>query len=88
MEDVAITEISRGQIWQQLRFRASLAEGSKVTPAIFARFLAEEMEAVAAQIGEEAYRSGRFSEAMALFTELSMAEELEPFMTLAAYRLI
>lgn len=88
MEDVAITEISRGQIWQQLRFRASLAEGSKVTPALFARFLAEEMEAVASQIGQEAYRSGRFAEAIALFTELSMADELEPFMTLAAYRLI
>ncbi|MHA1560205.1 MAG: malate synthase A [Alphaproteobacteria bacterium] len=88
MEDVAITEISRGQIWQQLRFRASLAEGSKVTPALFARFLSEEMDAVEAQIGEEAYRSGRFAEAIALFTELSMAEELEPFMTLAAYKLI
>lgn len=88
MEDVAITEISRGQIWQQLRFRASLAEGSKVTPALFARFLAEEMETVASQIGDEAYHSGRFSEAIALFTELSMAEELDPFMTLAAYRLI
>ena len=88
MEDVAITEISRGQIWQQLRFRASLAEGSKATPALFSQFLTEEMESVKEEIGEDVYQSGRFADAIALFTELSMAEELQPFLALAAYRLI
>lgn len=88
MEDLAISEISRGQIWQQLRFHASLAEGSKATPALFGQFLTEEMERVKEEIGEEAYQAGRFADAIALFTELSMAEELQPSLTLAAYRLI
>ncbi len=39
-------------------------------------------------IGEEAYQAGRFADAIALYTELSMADELQPFLTLAAYRLI
>lgn len=88
VEDAAFAEISRAQVWQQLHFEASLAEGSKVTPALFSRFLAEEMENVKKEIGDAAYQSGRFAEAIALFTELSMAEELPPFFTTAAYPMI
>jgi len=88
IEDAAIAEISRTQIWQQLHFEASLAEGSKATPALYSQFLNEEMERVKNEIGEDAYQSGRFAEAIALFTELSMAEELQPFLTLSAYRQI
>ena len=88
LEDAAIAEISRGQIWQQLRFQASLAEGSNATPALYSLFLIEEMERVKQTIGEEAYQAGRFADAIALYTELSMADELQPFLTLAAYRLI
>lgn len=88
LEDAAIAEISRTQIWQQLHFNASLAEGSKVTPALYSQFLNEEMEKVKVAIGEEAYHAGRFAEAIALFTELSMADELPPFLTVAAYRQI
>ena len=51
-------------------------------------FLIEEMERVKQTIGEEAYQAGRFADAIALYTELSMADELQPFLTLAAYRLI
>lgn len=88
LEDAAIAEISRTQIWQQLHFEASLAEGSTATPALFAQFVNEEMERVKEEIGDAAYQAGRFAEAIALFTELSMAEELQPFLTLSAYRLI
>ncbi len=88
VEDAAIAEISRVQIWQQMRFQASLAEGRKVTPALFAQFLHDEMDHVKAEIGDDAYQAGRFADAITLITELSMAEELEPFLTVAAYDLI
>jgi malate synthase len=88
VEDAAIAEISRAQIWQQLHFAASLAEGTKVTPALFSQFLLEEMEKVKKSIGEGSYQKGRFADAIALFTELSMAEELQPFLTSAAYTMI
>ena len=88
MEDAAIAEISRGQIWQQLRFQASLAEGMKVTPALFSQVLHEEMDRVKEEIGEAAYQAGRFADAITIFTELSMAEELQPYLTAVAYELI
>jgi malate synthase len=88
VEDAAIAEISRAQIWQQLHFSASLAEGKRVTPALFSQFLLEEMEKVKKAIGEDVYQKGRFADAIALFTELSMAEELQPFLTSAAYPMI
>ena len=88
VEDAAIAEISRAQIWQQLHFEASLADGRKVTPALFSQFLTEEMEKVKQAIGEETYQAGRFADAIAVFTEISMADELPPYLTSAAYHLI
>jgi malate synthase len=88
MEDAATAEISRSQIWQQLHFGASLADGQKVTKALFEKCLHEEMHRVRGEIGEKAHDEGRFPEAVELFRTLSTAETLSPFLTLPAYRLI
>jgi malate synthase len=88
LEDAAIAEISRAQVWQQIRFRASYSDGRKATPELFEFFLAEEMERVRSEIGAEAFDKGRFQDAIALFRKLSLALELEPFFTVPAYRLI
>ena len=88
VEDASLAEISRAQVWQQIRFRASLADGRRATPQFLDQCLKEEMAKVQEEIGEDAFRAGRFPEAIALFRSLSVAETLEPFMTLAAYRMI
>ncbi len=88
MEDAATAEISRSQIWQQMHFNAELEDGQKVTPELFDKLLAEEMERVKGEIGEKNYAAGRFPEAIDLFRTLSTAETLTPFLTLPAYRLI
>jgi malate synthase len=88
MEDAATAEISRTQIWQWLKHGAILEGGEKVTTPFFARCLDEEMRKIEAEIGSEAYRSGRFVEAVELFRRLSTSERLEPFLTLPAYELI
>jgi malate synthase len=36
----------------------------------------------------DAYKNGRFDEAVALFKQLVLAGKLEPFLTLPAYKLI
>jgi malate synthase len=46
------------------------------------------MQRVKWEIGPEAYDSGRFPEAIKLFTDLSLAPEFEDFLTIPAYRLI
>jgi malate synthase len=88
MEDAATAEISRSQIWQQIHFAATLDNGKKVTTALFEQCLKEEMERVKGEIGEEAYASGRFREAIDLFRQMSTAPALAAFLTLPAYRLI
>jgi len=88
MEDAATAEISRAQLWQWLRYGARLADGQTVDRALFDRCLSEEMERVRGEIGGESWDAGRFDEAIALFRELSTAEELAPFLTLPAYRLL
>ena len=88
MEDAATAEISRSQLWQWLKYGATLADGQKVDRALFDRCLTEEMERVKGEIGAEAFEAGRFDEAVALFRELSTADELAPFLTLPAYRML
>lgn len=88
MEDAATAEISRAQIWQWLRYGAVLDNGVKVTPDFFSRALGEEMERVKQEIGAEAFKAGRFPDAINLFRKLSLAPEFEEFLTIPAYALI
>ncbi len=88
MEDAATAEISRTQIWQQLHFEATLSDGQKVTPALFESCLAEELQQIRSEVGDAAFDGGRFGEAADLFRSLTLAPELEAFLTLPAYRLI
>jgi malate synthase len=88
MEDAATAEIARAQIWQWLKFGARLDTGAKVTRGFFDACLAEEMQRVKQEVGDEAFAKGRFKEAIALFRSLSTARRFEPFLTIPAYRKI
>ncbi len=76
MEDAATAEISRAQVWQWLRHGAPLDDGRAITPALYAAIRDEELASVRRQVGETAWRSGRFERAAALFDELSTSETL------------
>lgn len=88
MEDAATAEISRMQVWQWIYHRAKLADGREVTPELFQDILKDEMEKVRQAIGPANYDAGRFEEAIGLFREMSLALDLEEFLTIPAYRLI
>ncbi|MGO8778297.1 MAG: malate synthase A [Rhodomicrobium sp.] len=87
MEDAATAEISRTQIWQWLRYNATLADGRRVTAELVEECLADEMAKLKAALGD-AYTHGRFEEAIALFKQLVLSDRLEAFLTLPAYKLI
>ncbi|HEY4924425.1 MAG TPA: malate synthase A, partial [Roseiarcus sp.] len=87
MEDAATAEISRAQIWQWLKLAARLDDGRTVTPALFKSVYADEMARVRESIGG-AYETGRFAEAIALFSDMSLSADFEEFLTLPAYRLL
>ena len=88
MEDAATAEISRTQVWQCIRHGARLADGRTVTVAMFEACLTDEMTKLREALGPSVYDAGRFPEAIGLFRTLATGTELEPFLTLSAYRLI
>ncbi len=85
MEDAATAEISRAQIWQQIRHRATLDDGRTVDKALFRALLDEEMAKAAARLGEVRFRRSRFKEAARMFRSWSEADSFVEFLTLPAY---
>jgi malate synthase len=88
MEDAATAEISRAQVWQWLHLKAKLDDGRDVTPAMFREALSGEMERVKSEVGPKAFDGGRFKEAIALFSDMSLNDTFDEFLTLPAYGLI
>jgi malate synthase len=85
MEDAATAEISRTQVWQWIRHRATLDDGRPLTVERFRSVLTEEMDRLAQSLGRSRFDAGRFREAADLFDRLSTSEVLEEFLTLPAY---
>jgi malate synthase len=88
MEDAATAEISRAQVWQWIHLKAKLDDGREVTAAMFREALSGEMERVRGEVGAEAFDGGRFKEATQLFSEMSLSDTFDEFLTLPAYKLI
>ena len=85
MEDAATAEISRAQVWQQIRHGVALDDGTKITRGLFRKVLKEELAKTKAQIGAKAYAAGRFKEAARIFAGLIEAKKFPEFLTLPAY---
>ena len=88
MEDAATAEISRAQVWQWLKLGATLDDGRQVTPDLFKATLADEMNKLRNAFTPAVFESGRFAEAIKLFSDMSLAQDFEEFLTLPAYKLI
>ena len=85
MEDAATAEIARSQVWQWVHNEVELAGGAVVTPELVERVIEEELAAIRAQLGEDAFAAGRFEEARQIFAELALGEDFPEFLTLPAY---
>ena len=86
MEDAATAEISRAQVWQWIRHpKGILVDGRKITEELFQQIKVEELEAIKAEVGEEAFKTGKFEQATQLFEELIAADEFADFLTNPAY---
>lgn len=88
MEDAATAEISRTQIWQQIKHSAVLRDGRMVTRALVNELYADEMAALKKAYGPEGFTSNRLGEAGDLFTDLIFSEDFKEFLTTPAYALI
>jgi len=88
MEDAATAEISRTSIWQWIHHQKTLEDGQPVTASLFSKMLAEEMQVIQEELGEQRFSQGRFDEAARLMERITTEPELVEFLTLPGYRLI
>jgi malate synthase len=88
MEDLATSEISRSQLWQWLRYGATLADGRKITAELYDQLLADELKKIRAEYGDERYDGGHFKEATELFMRMSKSAQFDEFLSLPAYELL
>jgi malate synthase len=85
MEDAATAEISRSQIWQWINAGVVLDNGEPVTADLARRVAAEELAAIRAEAGDEAFASGHWQQAHDLLLKVALDEDYADFLTLPAY---
>jgi len=88
MEDAATAEISRTQVWQWIRHRAELEDGTPITRELALGILDAEAATIREELGEAAFREGRFPAARRLTESLIIAERCPEFLTLGGYDLL
>jgi len=84
MEDAATAEISRSQIWQWVHNDISLDDGRPITAEQVELLIDEELTAIREQ-APEAFDAERYGQAVALFTEVALADSFTDFLTIPAY---
>ncbi|MFC9297589.1 malate synthase A [Streptomyces sp. NPDC057011] len=88
MEDAATAEISRSQIWQWINAGVVFehnGEHVRATAELTRKIAAEELAAIRAEVGEEAFTSGKWQQAHDLLLQVSLDADYADFLTLPAY---
>jgi malate synthase len=84
MEDAATAEISRSQIWQWVHNEVVLDDGPLVTRDVVERMIDEELVKIRETAGD-AFDAARYGQAVALFSEVALADAFADFLTVPAY---
>ncbi|MFE4858662.1 malate synthase A [Streptomyces sp. NPDC056670] len=85
MEDAATAEISRSQIWQWINAGVVFENGETATAELARKVAADELAAIRAEIGEEAFAAGKWQQAHDLLLKVSLDADYADFLTLPAY---
>ncbi|MBW8794321.1 MAG: malate synthase A [Streptomyces sp.] len=86
MEDAATAEISRSQIWQWINAGVEFENGEKATPELARKIAAEELDAIRAETGDQAFAAGHWQQAHDLLLTVALDEDYADFLTLPAYQ--
>jgi malate synthase len=84
MEDAATAEISRSQVWQWIHNEVILDDGPLVTKDVVERMIDEELVKIR-ELAGDGFDAARYGQAVALFTEVALADSFAEFLTLPAY---
>ncbi|MFD9375333.1 malate synthase A [Streptomyces sp. NPDC059999] len=85
MEDAATAEISRSQIWQWINAGVVFENGETATADLTRKIATEELAAIRAEVGEEAFTTGKWQQAHDLLLQVSLDADYADFLTLPAY---
>ena len=90
MEDAATAEISRSQVWQQVRLGATTAEGTKITADHVQKVLAEEVERLKSEVNDEERFNLYYQPAADIVATMITGkdEDFDTFLTLPAYDIV
>jgi malate synthase len=88
MEDAATAEISRSQVWQQIKNGVVLSDtGETVTKELVARILNEEVAKLREQVPADQFEK-YYVPASELIAGLVLSDDFTDFLTLPAYELV
>ncbi|MGI5446216.1 malate synthase A [Streptomyces sp. CA-243310] len=85
MEDAATAEISRSQIWQWINAGVVFENGETATADLTRTIATEELAAIRAEVGEDAFTTGKWQQAHDLLLQVSLDADYADFLTLPAY---
>ncbi|MEU5399898.1 malate synthase A [Streptomyces sp. NPDC005963] len=85
MEDAATAEISRSQIWQWINAEVVFDNGETATAALVREVAAAELLRIQDELGDDAFRAGRWQQAHDLLLHVALDESYADFLTLPAY---
>ncbi|MGO2480358.1 MAG: malate synthase A, partial [Glutamicibacter ardleyensis] len=91
MEDAATAEISRSQIWQQIRNKVVAADtGNTITAQLVSSILDEEVERLRSEVNNEEQFAAYYQPAAELIAQLTSGkdEDFADFLTTPAYELL
>ncbi len=84
VEDAATAELCRSQVWQWIHHEVILDDGPLVTNDVVERMIDEELGKIQ-QLSGENFDTARYGQAVALFSEVALADSFAEFLTLPAY---
>jgi len=85
MEDTATAEIARSQVWQWIHNEVLLDDGPLVTKDVVERMIDEELVQIQELVGDDFFDAALYGQAVALFTEVALADSFAEFLTVPAY---
>lgn len=88
MEDAATAEISRSQIWQWVDAGVVFENGEKATADLVRTIAAEQLAAIRAEIGADAFAAGKWQQAHDLLLKVALDADYAEFLTLPAYEML
>ena len=88
MEDAATAEISRSQVWQQIRNAVVLADtGNTVTRELVSQILDEELAKIRTEVTDVVFEA-HYRAAGSLISDICLSTEYTDFLTTPAYELL